>query len=47
MKKEYIKPQTDVVELKMNTNVLLAGSPETMIFSQDSENLIDDPEDIH
>ena len=47
MKKEYIKPQFDVVELKMNTNVLLAGSPETMFFSQDSENLIDDPEDIH
>jgi len=46
MKKEYIKPQIDVVELKMTTQVLV-GSPETMIFSQDSENLIDDPEDIH
>ncbi len=46
MKKEYIKPQTDVVELKMTTQVLV-GSPDTIPFSQDSEDLIDDPEDIH
>ena len=46
MKKEYIKPQIDVVELKMTTQVLV-GSPDPIPFSQDPEDLIDDPEDIH
>jgi len=46
MKKEYIKPQTDVVELKMTTQVLV-GSPDTIPLSQNLEDLIDDPEDIH
>ena len=46
MKKEYIKPQTDVVELKMTTQVLV-GSPDPILLSQDPEDLIDDPEDIH
>ena len=46
MKKEYIKPQTDVIELKMTIQVLVT-SPDTIPLSQDSEDLIDDPEDIH
>ena len=46
MKNEYIKPQTDVVELKMTTQVLV-GSPDTIPLSQNPEDLIDDPEDIH
>ena len=46
MKKEYIKPQPDVVELKMTTQVLV-GSPDPIPLSQDPEDLIDDPEDIH
>lgn len=46
MKKEYIKPQTDVVELKMTTQVLV-GSPDAIPLSQNLEDLIDDPEDIH
>ena len=46
MKKEYIKPQTDVVELKITTQVLV-GSLDTIPLSQNLEDLIDDPEDIH
>lgn len=46
MKKEYIKPQIDVIELKMTTQVLVT-SPDTIPLSQNPENLIDDPEDIH
>ena len=46
MKKEYIKPQTDVVELKMTTQVLV-GSPDSIPLLQNPEDLIDDPEDIH
>ena len=32
MKKEYIKSQTDVIELKMTTQVLV-GSPDTIPLS--------------
>ena len=46
MKKEYIKPQTDVIELKMTTQVLV-GSPDSIPLSLNPEDLIDDPEDIH
>lgn len=46
MKKEYTKPQTDVVALQMTTQVLVS-SPDTMLLSQDPEDIIDDPEDIH
>ena len=46
MKKEYIKPQIDVIELKMTTQVLV-GSPDTLPLSKNPEDLIDDPEDIH
>lgn len=46
MKKEYIKPQTYVIELKMTTQVLV-GSPDSIPLSQNPEDLIDEPEDIH
>ena len=46
MKKEYIKPQTDVVELKMTTHIL-ESSPDTMPLSQDPEDLINMPGEIH
>jgi hypothetical protein len=46
MKKEYTKPQTIVVELKMTTQVLVS-SPDTMPLSQDPEDLIDMPGEIH
>ena len=46
MKKEYIKPQIGVIELKMTTQVLVT-SPDTIPLSQNPEDLIDDPEDIH
>ena len=46
MKKEYIKPQIDVIELKMTTQVLVT-SPDTIPLLQNPEDLIDDPEDIH
>lgn len=46
MKKDYTKPQFDLVELKMATQVLVS-SPDSIPLSQDPENLIDDPEDIH
>lgn len=46
MKKKYIKPQIDVIELKMTTQVLVT-SPDTIPLSQNPEDLIDDPEDIH
>lgn len=46
MKKEYIKSQTDVIELKMTTQVLVT-LPDTIPLSQNPEDLIDDPEDIH
>ena len=46
MKKEYIKPQTDVIELKMTTQVLVS-SPDTMPLSQDPEDLINMPGEIH
>ena len=46
MKKEYTKPQIDVIELKMTTQVLV-GSPDPIPLSQNLEDLIDDPEDIH
>lgn len=46
MKKEYTKPQTVVVELKMTTQVLVS-SPDTMPLSQDPEDLINMPGEIH
>lgn len=46
MKKEYTKPQTIVVELKMTTQVLVS-SPDTMPLSQDPEDLINMPGEIH
>ena len=46
MKKEYTKPQTVVVELKMTTQVLVS-SPDPIPLSQDPEDLIDMPGDIH
>lgn len=46
MKKEYMNPQTEVIELKMTTQVLVS-SPDSIPLSQDLEDLIDDPEDIH
>ena len=46
MKKIYMTPQVDVVELKM-FNQVLVGSPDTIPLSQNPEDLIDDPEDIH
>ena len=46
MKKEYFKPQTDVVELKMTTQVLV-GSPDSIPLSQNPVDLIDDPGEIH
>ena len=46
MKKEYTKPQTIVVELKMTTQVLV-GSPDSIPLSQNPEDLIDMPGDIH
>lgn len=46
MKKIYMTPQVDVVELKM-TNQVLVGSPDSIPLSQNPEDLIDDPEDIH
>ena len=46
MKKNYMKPQIDVVELKM-TNQVLVSSPDSIPLSPDPENIIDDPEDIH
>ena len=46
MKKEYIKPQTDVIELKMTTQVLVS-SPDTMPLSQNPEDLIENPGEIH
>ena len=46
MKKEYIKPQTDVIELKMTTQVLVS-SPDPMPLSQNPEDLINMPGDIH
>lgn len=46
MKKDYTKPQFDLVELKMTTQALVS-SPDSIPLSQDPENLIDDPEDIH
>ena len=46
MKKEYIKPQIDVIELKMTTQVLV-GSPDSIPLLQNPEDLIDDLEDIH
>ena len=46
MKRIYTKPQTIVVELKMTTHIL-ESSPDTMPLSQNPEDLIDDPEDIH
>ena len=46
MKKEYTKPQTIVVELKMTTQVLV-GSPDSIPLSQNPVDLIDDPGEIH
>ena len=46
MKKEYIKPQTVVVELKMTTQVLVT-SPDTIPLSQNPEDLINMPGEIH
>ena len=46
MKKEYTKPLFDVVELKMTAQVLVS-SPNSIPLSQNPEDLIDDPEDIH
>ena len=46
MKKEYIRPQIDVVELKMTTQILMT-SPDPLPLSQDPEDLIDDSEEIH
>jgi len=46
MKKEYIKPQTDVIELKMTMHIL-ESSPDTMPLSQDPEDLINMPGEIH
>ena len=46
MKKEYTKPQTIVVELKMTTHIL-ESSPDTMPLSQDPEDLINMPGEIH
>jgi hypothetical protein len=46
MKKIYMTPQVDVVELKM-TNQVLIGSPDSIPYSRDSEDIIDDPGDIH
>lgn len=46
MKKEYTKPQIIVVELKMTTHIL-ESSPDTMPLSQDPEDLIEIPGEIH
>ena len=46
MKKIYMTPQVDVIQLKMTTQVLV-GSPDPIPLLQNSEDLIDNPEDIH
>ena len=46
MTKEYIKPQTDVIQLKPTTQMLV-GSPDSIPYSKDPLDVIDDPEDIH
>ncbi len=46
MKRIYTKPQTIVVELKMTTHIL-ESSPDTMPLSQDPEDLIEIPGEIH
>lgn len=47
MKKQYMKPDMVVVELKRRT-ALLVGSPMlSMPFSDDPDLIIDDPTEIH
>ena len=46
MKKEYTKPQTVVVELKMTTHIL-ESSPDPIPLSQNPEDLINMPGEIH
>lgn len=46
MKKKYIQPQFDVIQLKMTSHVLMS-SPDNIPFSQNPEDLIEDPEEIH
>jgi len=46
MKKQYMKPTMDVVELKHKA-ALLIGSTDTILFTDDPELIIDDPTEIH
>lgn len=46
MKKKYMQPLIEVIELKMGIQVLV-GSPETIPVVQNPEDLINNPEDIH
>ncbi len=46
MKKIYMIPQVDVIQLKLTTLVLV-GSPDSIPYSKDPTDEIDDPEEIH
>lgn len=47
MKKQYMKPTTDVFEIKVKAQILTGSPTATIPFSDDPEDIIDDPMDIH
>ena len=47
MKKQYMKPTTDVFEIIVKAQILTGSPMVSMPFSDDPEDIIDDPIDIH